>query len=611
MSRNKCIVILFISLWLCLWGATAVAQSQNPLILTNDQEQHPLGPHLEILEDKEGAWTIEDVTSPEIAAQFVPNREESPGFGFTDSAYWVRIQATNEADAASNWLIVLDTDVYTIDYYYPIENGVGYDSVHTGTARPFATRDVSSTDYVFRLPLPPQQTETIYMRFESEATLILALSLWSESAYFQYAKAKLARLSFFYGILFILAGYNLVFFFYIRDNSYLFYALFFGTILLGIIGIDGFGDQYLWPNWPGLAATADRFFVVLSFSFALLFATSFLRTKEFTPRLHKIMLGLATTILILLALQFIWFRQTAVIHIFLLLASCVTIIVAGLLVWRKGYSPARYFLLGWLPLLIGFAIFVLTLIDVLPWVDMTDSLLRLGLVILAFVLSIGLADRINRYRREKVAAQLAVAAQRSRIAQDLHDSVTQSLYSTNLFAEAGRETVQAGDTEGASHYFTRIGAVSQQALKEMRLFLYELRPPDVVDVGLVDALQKRLDAVEKRSGMEVRLILDGDIHCEDEIADQYYRIAQEALNNVLKHAQADEVTVYLRAENGIMGLEVADNGRGFDLAEARKSGGLGLKTMQERSEQINGEFEITTAPNQGTKVMVQVKQSHE
>ncbi|UCC51517.1 MAG: ATP-binding protein, partial [Anaerolineaceae bacterium] len=129
--------------------------------------------------------------------------------------------------------------------------------------------------------------------------------------------------------------------------------------------------------------------------------------------------------------------------------------------------------------------------------------------------------------------------------------------------------------------------------------------------GLVDALQKRLDAVEKRSGMEARLILDGDIHCEDEIADQYYRIAQEALNNVLKHAQADEVTVYLRAENGIMGLEVADNGRGFDLAEARKSGGLGLKTMQERSEQINGDFEITTAPNQGTKVMVQVNQSHE
>jgi signal transduction histidine kinase len=286
-------------------------------------------------------------------------------------------------------------------------------------------------------------------------------------------------------------------------------------------------------------------------------------------------------------------------------------IIAGLLVWRKGYRPARYFLLGWTLVLLGFVIFILTLIDVLPFTDYIDTILRLGLIVLALVLSFGLADRINLLRQDKEAAQFAITAQRMQIARDLHDSVTQSLYSTNLFAEAGRETVQAGDTEGASHYFIRIGAVSQQALKEMRLFLYELRPPDVVDVGLVDALQKRLDAVEKRSGMEVRLILDGDIHCEDEIADQYYRIAQEALNNVLKHAQADEVTVYLRAENGIMGLEVADNGRGFDLAEARKSGGLGLKTMQERSDQINGEFEITTAPNQGTKVMVQVKQSHE
>ena len=241
----------------------------------------------------------------------------------------------------------------------------------------------------------------------------------------------------------------------------------------------------------------------------------------------------------------------------------------------------------------------------------SDGVLRLGLVLSALVLSIGLADRIGIYRKEKESAQLALAIQRTQIAQDLHDSVTQSLYSANLFAEAGREIVEAGDTQSASHYFTRIGAVTQQALKEMRLFLYELRPPDVVEVGLVDALQKRLDAVEKRSGMEARLILDGDIHFPDEIGDQYFRIAQEALNNVLKHAQADKVTVYLRAKNGIMRLEVADNGRGFDLAEARKSGGMGLKTMQERSKQINGEFEIQTAPNRGTKVLVQVKQSHE
>ena len=110
-------------------------------------------------------------------------------------------------------------------------------------------------------------------------------------------------------------------------------------------------------------------------------------------------------------------------------------------------------------------------------------LIQFGVLVPAAVLSFGLANRINIYRQEKDAAQLAITQQRIHIAQDLHDSVTQSLYSANLFAEAGREIAEAGDVQSASHYFRRIGATTQQALKEMRLFLYELRPPDVVEFG--------------------------------------------------------------------------------------------------------------------------------
>ena len=171
--------------------------------------------------------------------------------------------------------------------------------------------------------------------------------------------------------------------------------------------------------------------------------------------------------------------------------------------------------------------------------------------------------------------------------------------------------MEAGDVQGASHYFTRIGATTQQALKEMRLFLYELRPPDVVEEGLVDALQKRIDAVEKRSGMEARLLLDGAINYPDDVNDQFYRIAQEALNNVIKHAQADEVTVYLRTSDDLMSLEIVDNGVGFDLAEAEEEGGMGLKIMQDRAAQIDGDFFVKTAPNQGTTIQVEVKKTDE
>jgi signal transduction histidine kinase len=225
------------------------------------------------------------------------------------------------------------------------------------------------------------------------------------------------------------------------------------------------------------------------------------------------------------------------------------------------------------------------------------------------VLSFGLAARINLYRQDTIEAQLSVAYQRAQIAQDLHDSVTQSLYSANLFAEAGRETLRAGDEQAAGHYFGRIGQTTQQALKEMRLFLYELRPPDVVEKGLVDALQQRIDAVENRSGMEARLILDDFTSFPPEVSDQFYRIAQEALNNVLKHAQAENVTVYLRGQNSLMALEIVDDGQGFDLQEAEQSGGMGLKTMQERAARVNGRFDINTAPGQGTSVKVEVEKN--
>ena len=187
MSGNKCIIAFFILLWLCLWSVTAVAQSDEGIVLTAARDQYPLGPHIEILEDREGAWTIEDVTSPEIASQFVPSQEEVPGFGFTDSAVWARIHVRNEADAATQWLLLFDTDAWFVDYYLPAGNGHGYEVIQTGSALPFHTRDVPVNHFVFRVPVPPHESETIHMRFASEGTLILSLSIWSQEAFFQNA----------------------------------------------------------------------------------------------------------------------------------------------------------------------------------------------------------------------------------------------------------------------------------------------------------------------------------------------------------------------------------------------------------------------------------------
>ena len=204
------------------------------------------------------------------------------------------------------------------------------------------------------------------------------------------------------------------------------------------------------------------------------------------------------------------------------------------------------------------------------------------------------------------AEQLAVLQERDRLARELHDSVTQSLYSANLMIETARRSAEGGQHDQLNTYLARLAEVVQGALKEMRLLVYELRPPVLVQEGLVAALQKRLDAVEGRAGVEARLLVEGNVVPEPVVEEALYRIAQEALNNALKHASARSVAVHIEAEGDGLRLEVTDDGRGFEPEDASDRGGLGLETMRQRAEGLHGTFEISSILGKGTTVRVQV-----
>jgi signal transduction histidine kinase len=203
------------------------------------------------------------------------------------------------------------------------------------------------------------------------------------------------------------------------------------------------------------------------------------------------------------------------------------------------------------------------------------------------------------------AEQLAVMEERSRLARELHDSVTQSLYSLTLFAEVQRRAADSANLEQVIDYSVRLGQVAQQALKEMRLLVYELRTAALETEGLVGAVQQRLDAVEKRAGVEARLVVEAMVDLPAVVEEGLYRIAQEALNNALKHAAATSVTVRINADNEQAVLEISDNGRGFAPNEVN-TGGMGLSTMRERAERLGGQFTITATPGKGTRVSVTI-----
>jgi signal transduction histidine kinase len=206
----------------------------------------------------------------------------------------------------------------------------------------------------------------------------------------------------------------------------------------------------------------------------------------------------------------------------------------------------------------------------------------------------------------KSEMEKAVTTERNRLARELHDSVTQSLYSLTLFTEAARHMAEEQNLKDLEQHIKQIGIIGLQSLKEMRLLVYELQPPELERDGLVLALRRRLEAVEGRAGVEARVTVEEYDTLPGGIEQELFRIAMEALNNALKHAAATSVVVILRQDSGCLEMEIVDDGVGFEPESARNSGGMGLLSIQKRVDQLGGRLSIQTAPGKGTSVKVTI-----
>lgn len=218
--------------------------------------------------------------------------------------------------------------------------------------------------------------------------------------------------------------------------------------------------------------------------------------------------------------------------------------------------------------------------------------------------NVGAAVESAQLRQQ--AQDTAVREERRRLARDLHDSVTQSLHSLVLSADTANYLLEQNRTEPLTSSLHRLGDSARQALKEMRLLLYELRLAPLEEMELVEVLQARLESVEQRAGIDAELIVKGAADWPRAWEGELYCIAMEALNNALRHARATQVSVRLQGRRDRVTLEVADDGRGFD-PQASSAGGMGLHNMAERVRRLGGELTIDSAPGAGTRIRVSVE----
>lgn len=218
------------------------------------------------------------------------------------------------------------------------------------------------------------------------------------------------------------------------------------------------------------------------------------------------------------------------------------------------------------------------------------------------------AMAIEHTRLQEQAEQLAVLEERQRLARELHDSVTQSLYSVTLYANAAALALAAGKGEVVADYLQELQETAQEGMRDMRLLIFQLHPPVLEAEGLVAALQARIAAVEERAGLQAQFRVEGERRLPIAIEEDLYWIAQEALNNVRKHAEATHVIVHLHFTAQSVRLDVADDGVGFDLSSVRSEGrvGGGLRSIAERAARLGGKLAHTSEPGKGTQLTIEV-----
>ncbi len=208
------------------------------------------------------------------------------------------------------------------------------------------------------------------------------------------------------------------------------------------------------------------------------------------------------------------------------------------------------------------------------------------------------------------AQQAAVAAERSRLARDLHDAVTQTLFSVSVIADVLPRIWERNPEEGRRR-LKELRQLSRGALAEMRTLLLELRPSALMEANLSDLLRQLAASVNSRSGVEIDVCIEGETDLSPDVKVSLYRIAQEALNNVAKHSNASHAKVMLTMQpadngthNGHVRLVISDDGCGFDTTISKPTH-IGLDIMRERAAAIGAQLDIRSAIGAGTTVQVE------
>ena len=616
---------------------SVIANAAPSVSLVEGVGKYQLGLNTEVLEDKAGELSFAQVSSKEYINQWAKSDQKILNFAISDSVYWLRLTFTSTLPQSKIWWFEVGYALQDYLDYYVVQGGVTEQVIKTGDRRAFGTRPVNFRNYLFELNLNPDETKQVYLRLDTHDGLHepTPITLWDKDEFALELGTRNLVLGLFFGIMIVMGLYNFFIYLSVKDPAYLYYVAYICGFCAWEFTYYGFSFQYLWPDSPNFG---NQILFILNSFWAMCtvqFIRQFLHTKTLVPWFER-----ASTIYLAGGAAIILFALSGryaignILIVPLGITYCIPCLVAGVICWKANYRPSRYFLVAWSAFLISITLFTLKMGGVLPATFMFEKSIQIGSIVEVILLSLGLADRINTLKREKLEALKGSNKLKDEFMSTItHELLTPingvrlslSLMSDNLSVE-DKEYLQT--SKSSSKHMLEI-VESMLIFTESRRGTLQLKR---IPFNLIASLQHVFSGFRDSNYKQLNFVINVDSSTPKLIKGDQKKllvVVTELLRNAVTFTKKGDVTLFSTATKGSVegqvnltisvsdtGCGISDNQRSriFDAFEqadnsfTREQGGLGigLTNTKDLLDLMDGSLEIQSVPGQGTTVTIKL-----
>ncbi len=379
----------------------AGAFAQQQVVVTNDFTKRVLGQELSTYNDQSGKLKLTDV----LTKEFQENILARPNLGFTSGSYWVRTKLENRSDNDDFLLLINQPLLDTLEIFILNSQNKILSQYLVGQA--FSKTGINVTrNFTIPFKVNKGQSRKIYLRIATKEQIVLPIYISTPSESWIMGRNSNLLFGGYFGIMLVMILYNFFIYLSIRDKSYLMYVIYVFFVAHTQAALEGFTQILYWPNNAWLASRSVYLFTTLVSTSSIVFLRDFLRTRIYAPKLHKVsnFIFIYFGILFIVALTGV----SPILHISLQIGITLVgifIFTTSIVVYRSGYTPAKFYILAWSFIVIGIITYALKDAGILPSNPITNYLLLVGTALEVVLLSIALADRINILKKEKEISQ--------------------------------------------------------------------------------------------------------------------------------------------------------------------------------------------------------------